>query len=295
MVLDRRVAVITGASSGIGKAAAMMLLAEGWQVIAHGRDATRSAEARRELEAAAEAGGKGGQVTMLRGDLALLRDARRLAEEIAAETPQIDALLANAGGIRAEKLVTDEGFEATFSGNHLGHFLMVRELLPLLRVAGGAGEPGPHGPARVIATSSSGHAVSPPFDWDDPQMLENWVSAAAYCRVKLYNILFIRELARRVAGQGIIAQAMHPGRVDTNFFNHGDAVMKAYAEANPLDTPEASARTLAFLASAAEPALTSGLYWHDRALETPSAQAQDDAAAGRLWEVSEAMLAKAGY
>lgn len=286
---QQRVAVITGASSGIGKEAARLLLAQGWHVIGHGRDAERTASAQAELAAVAQA--HGGRFEMLRGDLSLVSGAEALATAIAALTPRVDALLANAGGVRAEKAITAEGNEATFAGNHLGHFHLVNRLLPLLAAGAQASET----PARVILTSSSGHHASPPFDWEDPQMLNAWESGPAYCRVKLYNILHARELARRVADRGVVAHAMHPGRVATNFFNQGDATMQAYAKSVPLDPPGLSAETLAWLASDPQPAASTGRFWHAKAEETPSEQAQDDAAAARLWAESEKLVARAGF
>jgi NAD(P)-dependent dehydrogenase (short-subunit alcohol dehydrogenase family) len=285
MSSEPRVAVITGASSGIGKAAAKMLLADGWHVIAHGRDPARTQAAAQELRAATPPGAR---LDVVQGDLALLADTARLAAEIAALTPRIDALLCNAGGVRAEKLVTPEGNEATFSGNHLGHFLLVQRLMPQLRAAGAA---------RVIATSSSAHLVAPPIDWADPQSLENWASVPAYALAKLYNILFTRELARRGAGEGgcIIAHAMHPGIVGTNFASHGNEQMQTYMAAARLDPPERSAATLAWLASAPEPGLSTGRYWFDKAELAPSAAAQDDDDARKLWEESERLIAKAGF
>jgi NAD(P)-dependent dehydrogenase (short-subunit alcohol dehydrogenase family) len=278
-----RVAVITGASSGIGKAAAKMLLADGWHVIAHGRDRARTVAAGEELRAATPPGAR---LDVVQGDLALLSDAARLATEIAALTPRIEALLCNAGGVRAEKFVTAEGHEATFSGNHLGHFLLVQRLMPQLIAAG---------TARVIATSSSAHLVAPPIDWADPQSLENWVSVPAYALAKLYNILFTRELARRGAVDGIIAHAMHPGIVGTNFASHGNEAMQTYMAAAQLDPPERSAATLAWLANAPEPGECSGRYWFGKAQLAPSAAAQNDDDARRLWEVSERLVVDTGF
>ncbi len=276
----QRVAVITGASSGIGKAAAALLLGAGWRVIAQGRDPTRTAAANADLAAACK---DGARLDMLTADLSLMADTARLAQQITALTPRIDALLCNAGGIRAQQHITGEGFDATFAGNHLGHFLLVHRLFPLLAAAAAA---------RVIATSSSGHQVSPPCDWSDPQMRASWESSPAYCRAKLYNILFIRELARRGAGHGIIAHAMHPGRVASNFASHGDPTLQSYMAANPSDPPEASAATLAYLAADAAPGRSSGLYWHDKAPVSPAPAALNDADAAQLWAISEAMLAR---
>lgn len=285
---QRRVAVITGASSGVGKAAAIMLAAQGWHIIAHGRDAERTAAAERDIRAAAAPGAK---VDMIRGDLALLSDTARMATEIAALTDKVHALLCNAGGVRAERLITSEGNEATFAGNHLGHFLLTNKLMPLLRAAAASSEPGA---VRVVSVSSTGHLTSPPFDWDDPQMINNWISGRAYCLAKLCNILFTRELAKRVASDGIVAHAMHPGVVASNFVSHCEPGMKSYMESLDLQPPEIAATTLVWLASAPEPGKATGLYYYNKEALAPSAAALDAATAERLWRESERLVAKAG-
>src|SRR5947209_2777719 len=116
-----RVAVVTGASSGIGLATAKALAAQGWRIIAHGRDPGRATAAEAEIRAAAAPGAR---VEMIRADLSLVREAVRLADEIAARTDRIDVLLNNAGGAPKEQVITPEGNEATFTGNHLGHFVL---------------------------------------------------------------------------------------------------------------------------------------------------------------------------
>ncbi|HEX7852178.1 MAG TPA: SDR family NAD(P)-dependent oxidoreductase [Sphingobium sp.] len=285
----RRVAVITGASSGIGKATARALLEQGWHVIAHGRDAARSEAAAEELRAAAAPGAK---LDMVRGDLALLSDVARLANEIAGLTDRVHVLLNNAGGTRADLVITPEGNEATFAGNHLGHFLLTERLLPLLRKAAAES---PAGTVRIVNTSSAGHLASPPLDWDDLQYTRDWQSGRVYCLVKLYNVLHARELAKRLAPEGIIANAMHPGTIGSNFANHCEPGMKAYMESQDLRPPEEGADTLIWLATAPEAGQQSGLYFHKREPNPMSDQAQDDTAAQRLWEESEKLLAKAGY
>ena len=132
MTEKRKTAVVTGASSGVGKAAATLLAAMGWHVIALGRDPGRSARAEAEIRAAASPEAR---VDMILADLSLMADTARAAGEVAALTDRVDALLNNAGGVRDEKIVTSEGNEATFAGNHLGHFLLTDRLLPLLRKA----------------------------------------------------------------------------------------------------------------------------------------------------------------
>jgi NAD(P)-dependent dehydrogenase (short-subunit alcohol dehydrogenase family) len=284
-----RVAVVTGASSGIGREAAKTLAAAGWRVIGQGRDPERSAAALAEIQAAAA---PGAEVEMLLADLSLMSDAARLAREIAARTNRIDALLNNAGGTPKEQVVTAEGNEATFTGNHLGHFLLTNRLLPQLRAAV---KDQPAGAVRVLNVSSSGHEVSPGLDFDDLQMLKTFTTGGAYCNAKLANVLFTRALAKRLAADGIVVHAMHPGIVATNFASRGDAAMQAYfATRNDTLTPEAGADTLSWLATAEEPGRSTGGYFHERAPAPPSAAAQDEAAAERLWTESEALVARSG-
>ena len=215
----QRTAIVTGASAGVGKEAARALLQQGWRVIGIGRDVARCAAAEADLRVEA-----GGDFTMLRADLSSMADTARVAREIAASAPEIDALINNAGGVVAERTITPEGFEATFASNHLAPFLLTQKLLPNLRAA--AARRGP-GAVRVIAVSSTGHEQSPGIQWDDLSFAENFVGGAAYCHAKLANILFTRALARRVADDGIVAHAMHPGVVASNFASHCDAPMQA--------------------------------------------------------------------
>lgn len=286
---NRRVAVVTGASSGIGKSTARKLVRLGWQVIGVGRDPERCAVA--DAEIAAEARGGGG-FTMARGDFTLMAQVKRVADEIGDRTPRVDVLVNNAGGVRDRQIVTADGTEATFAANHLAPFLLTRELMPLLR-AGAAGPP--PGPARVIAVSSTAHRMSQGLDWADPQSLGTFHAAAAYGQAKLANILFTRELARRAARYGIIAQAMHPGVVASNFAAHGDAAMQAYMAAADTVSPDDPAETLVWLSTEPEPGRDGGRYFYRKAEETPTEAARDDAAAARLWAESELLLAELGF
>ena len=273
-----KTAVITGASAGIGKAAAKALLALGWRVIGVGRDPVRCAKAQDELKAL-------GQFDMVRADMALLADTARAAHHIAALVPRIDALLNNAGGIRDGKYMSSEGHEATFAANHLSHFLLTKQLMPQLRA----------GRARIVTTSSDGHEYCAGMHWDDLNLAQNWSHGGAYCQAKLANVLFARELAKRGVADGITSNAIHPGTVTSNFATHGDASLQAHM-ASIIDraiSPEVAASTLVWLASAHEAAAITGRYYHQGEERDPAPAAMDDAAAKRLWDVSEGIVA--GY
>ncbi len=285
------VAVVTGASAGIGRATARQLAAAGWQVIGVGRDPERIAQATREIEAAVAAPGN---FTMLQADLSLLSEVKKVAGQIAELTPRVDVLINNAGGPRDRRVITAEGLEAVFATNHLAPFLLTRELKPLLDAAVAVT---PAGSVRVIAVSSTGHRNSPGLDFDDLQGDAAGLDpSTAYCHAKLANLLFTRELVRRWGPDGIVAQSMHPGVVATNFVNHAGEGMRAwYATMKDQLSPDQPAETLVWLATDPEGARDPGRYFFDRAEETPDDKALDDAAAQRLWSESEKILDARGY
>ena len=280
---QHKTAIVTGASAGIGMATARMLVAAGWQVIGTGRDPARSDAAEAEIRTACA---QGGSFTMLRGDFTQMVDVARIAAQIRALAPRIDVLINNAGGVRDRQILSADGLEATFAANHLAPFLLTRTLLPALKAAGAA---------RVIAVSSSAHRYAQPFAWHDIQSLENFTAGEAYCRAKLANILFTRELARRTSADGIIPLAMHPGIVASNFASHGNESMKSHMAASPdLVAPDQPAQTLVWLATSDQAGQTPGGYFHQKAEETPGDLALDDEAAARLWVESEKLLASVG-
>lgn len=285
---QRPTGVVTGASAGIGRETAKDLAALGWNVIGVGRDPARSASAGAEIRASAA---PGATVSFVRGDFTLMTDVKRIANEILSQTDRLDVLINNAGGVRDKLYTTEEGTEATFAANHLAPFVLTRELEPLLKKTATSAAPGT---VRVIAVSSSAHRAADGLDWDDLQSFNCATASEAYCRVKLANILYTRELARRLSPDGVIAQVMHPGRVDSNFASHGDAQMQAYMAAAETVAPTEPAETLIWLATSAEAGHTPGRYFHKLAEETPTDAAQDDATAKRLWLESEALLAKIG-
>ncbi len=286
---EQRVAVVTGASSGIGKATAVAFARMGWRVIGTGRTPARCDAAEAEIRAAATSG----TVTMLRGDFELMSDVARIAAEIVALTPQLDVLVNNAGNMRNSVAMTAENTEITFASNHLAPFLLTRQLMPLLRSTAAAN---PAGSVRVLAVSSSGHESSPPIDWDDLQLAKPGIHPGqTYCLAKLANIHFIRELGRREAAHGIIAQVMHPGVIDSNFISHTMQSTQDYMNSLDLNPPENAAETLIWMATSDECGRESGRYFH-RLAEAPTTQAaQNTADAARLWAESEKLVAGLGY
>lgn len=282
----RRVVVITGASAGIGKAAAEAFARMGWHVIGTGRTPERCDQAEADIRSVAAEEGK---VDFIRGDFCEMAQVKEVARQISELTDTVDILINNAGGVRDQLYRTSEGLEATFAANHMAAFLLTRELLPLLKAAAAQSKPGA---VRVVAVSSSGHEVCPAMKWDDLNHFEDFTTGGAYCQAKLANILFTRALQRRVSDDEIIAQAMHPGVVHSNFASHGDDFMKDYMSSIDGTGPEHPARTLVWLATAPEPGRDGGRYFHDLA-EVPAApQALDDEAAERLWAESERILAE---
>ena len=283
MASDRtRVAVVTGASSGIGKEVAKALARQGWRVIGTGRDPARIAQAEADIRAVAS----GGTVDMLRADLSLMAATKQTAHDIAALTDRIDVLFNNAGGMPNALVLTSEGYEASFAGNHLGPFLLTRLLLPLLR-ATAVGMP--TGSVRIINTASDASEMIPAINLDDMQNLGRWSPGVAYCTGKLANVLFARALSQRLAGDGIVAHAVHPGTVDSNFFSYAPADTQERTKNIPKFTEEEGADTLVWLATSEEGGRV-GDYWHLRQPRKPNPIVNDDKLVARFWSETERLI-----
>ena len=268
MAEERQVAVVTGASSGIGMETAKALASRGWHIIAVGRNVARCATAEAEIRSCAQ----GGNVTMLQADLSLMSDTALLAEKIAALSDRVDILVNNAGGMTSALEMTSEGLEACFAGNHLGPFLLTNRLLPtLLRTAGNS----PAGSVRIINTSSDGSEMIPGLNFGDLQNLENFSPGAAYCSAKLANVMFARGLALRLAGDGIYAFSVHPGTVASNFITHVPNSTRQHIESLESISPAEGADTLVWLATAEAASLNNGGYYSMRKLRKVNPQTED--------------------
>ena len=274
-----RTVVVTGANSGIGKACATELARRGAHVVMTARDAARGQRALADVKRASG----NADVELLLGDFASLADVSVLANRIAS-LPQLDVLVNNAGLMLTERSETRDGFETTFQVNHLAPFLLTSMLLPKL-----ARTPG----ARVVTVASDAHTSGGALDFDDLQSKRRYTPFAVYGRSKLCNILFTRELARRLEGTGVTANCLHPGVVATGFAGDGDAkgwFAWGVKLARPfMITPEKGADTMVWLASSPDVAGTTGRYFVKRREKTPGRHAQDAATARRLWDESARM------
>ena len=210
-------------------------------------------------------------------DLSRLSEMKRVSAEIAAEFPQIDVLVNNAGALFNTRKVTEDGLEMTFATNHMAYFVVTNMLLANLK-------PG----ARIVSTASDAHKGAR-LDFADLQSEKRYSGFSVYGKSKLCNILFNRELARRIEGSGVSANCLHPGFVATRFGDRSGGLMQmAVKIAKPIGaiSPEDGAKTIVYLASSPEVEGKSGGYYYKNKLATPTREAQDDADAKRLWDVS---------
>lgn len=266
--------VATGATSGIGEVAVLELARMGARVVFVARDQRRAETTIRKLEAVAP--GLGHRVHQ--ADLSSMAETRRVGAAIGASEPRVDALINNAGAMFADRRVTPEGLELTFALNHMAYFVLTLALRDRLVASA---------PARIVSTASVAHQGSS-LDFDDLQGAKSYSGWKAYGRSKLANILFTRELARRLAGTGAAANCLHPGLVATRF---GDSSGGWTSRLMPLVrmfaiSPDQGADTIVYLASSPEVEGVTGEYFVKRKITEPSAAARDDAAARRLWETS---------
>ena len=267
--------VATGATSGIGEVAVLALAGLGARVVFIARDAARAQATMRKLEAKAP----GLDHRLHLADLSSMAETRKVGETIAASEPRIDVLINNAGAIFSDRRVTPEGLELTFALNHMAYFVLTEALREKLIASA---------PAQVVSTSSGAHqGVS--LDFGDLQSANGYKMLRVYGRSKLANILFTRELARRLAGTGITANCLHPGAVATRFGDSSGGMLGRLLPVLRLFfiSPEQGADTIIYLASSPEVEKTTGEYFVKRGVKEPSTAARDDTAARRLWIESE--------
>jgi retinol dehydrogenase 12 len=274
--------LITGATSGVGEAIAAQLGERGARVLMGARTSNRGDAAAERIWSRVP----NADLEVVAADLSLMKEVRSLAYQILDSTPRLDGLILNAAEARSDLVLTAEGIETNFATNHLAGFLLTHLLMPLLRSSA---------PARVIVISSSVHSQVRMVD------LSSVVTGApltpdSYKTSKLLNILFVHELARRLEGSGITANAADPGFVRTNLGRHAAGGRRMLLTiTRPMQTsPDQAAATPVYLATSSEVANVTGAYYSDRHQREVSDLAKNPKLARRLWAVSAQALVNRG-
>ncbi|XP_078590978.1 retinol dehydrogenase 13-like isoform X1 [Branchiostoma floridae x Branchiostoma japonicum] len=290
--MDGKTVIITGANTGIGKVTARDMAERGARVILACRSLQKAEEAAKEIRS--QTGNK--NVVVHKLDLASLTSVRQFAKVINDAEPRLDVLINNAGVMACPRWETEDGFEMQFGVNHLGHFLLTNLLLDLLKKSA---------PSRVVTVSSLAHAFTSGIDFDDINYEKDYSREESYRRSKLANVLFSKELARRLEGTGVTSNSLHPGVIYTELSRHREElirgvvgeqlskvaikIMRGFAGTFG-KTWEEGAQTTICCAVAEEWQNTTGLYFSDCVPKETSAAGKDDEAAARLWDVSERMV-----
>jgi NAD(P)-dependent dehydrogenase (short-subunit alcohol dehydrogenase family) len=269
--------VITGATSGIGEVAALTLAKIGARIVAVARSRQRGDATLAQLRSSAP----GVAHAIHFADLSRLNEMKRVAAQIADQESRIDVLINNAGAIFATRQLTEDGLERTFALNHMAYFVVTAGLRERLLASG---------PSRIINTASAAH-LGANLDFDDLQSAKSYMAMKTYGRSKLCNILFTRELARRLRGSGVTTNCLHPGFVATRFGDQSGGLISRFVWLAKFFamSPTKGARTIVYLASSPEVAEATGQYFYRCLPTTPSSLAQDDVAALELWHRSAAL------
>ncbi|XP_063044634.1 retinol dehydrogenase 12-like isoform X1 [Engraulis encrasicolus] len=284
--LDGKTVLITGANTGLGKETAVDLASRGARVILACRDMGRGGRAAEEIRKRSG----NGNVLLKQLDLASLESVRRLATDVLATEERLDILINNAGIMMCPKWQTEDGFEMQFGVNHLGHFLLTNRLLPILKKST---------PSRVVNVSSLAHEKGK-IHFDDINLDKDYEPMRSYQQSKLANVLFSRELAKRLEGSGVTVYSLHPGVIRTELGRYlseslGLVQRLLFSVVFRLLSPilkntKQGAQTTIHCAVEESIANTSGLYYSDCAPKQPAPQACDDEAAKRLWDLSSSMV-----
>ncbi|TMC99872.1 MAG: SDR family oxidoreductase [Chloroflexi bacterium] len=266
--MSGRVVMVTGANAGMGKEIVFALAGMGATVVMVCRDSGRGEAARREVQ---ERSGSG-DVELLVADLSSQQSIRNLVREFAASHDRLHVLVNNAGITQPRRIETADGLESVFATNHLGPFLLTNLLLPLLTASA---------PSRVVTVASGAHTMGK-IDFDDVQASRRYNEIAVYNQSKLANLLFTYELARRIAGTGVSANAADPGFVKTNLRVPFPYSIFSFMRGAAVD----GARPAVFLASSPEVEGVSGRYFGRKGEVRSSKASLDEADARRLWTLS---------
>ena len=277
--MDGKTVLVTGGTGGIGRATATRLASMGARVGITGRDAGRAQRAAGEI--ASESGN--GVVDVFVADMSSQAEVRRLAAEVLAAYPRLDVLINNVGGFWSHRHVTADGLEHTFALNHLAPFLLTSLLSERLIASA---------PARVVNVSSGAQGMGT-IDFDDLMGERRYSGQRAYNQSKLANVMFTYELARRLAGTGVTATALHPGMTNTSF--SAEDPSRAFAPLVKVMRPfmkksERGADTPVYLASSAAAEGLTGQYFANRQSRKSNKSSYDTGATARLWQMSAELV-----
>jgi NAD(P)-dependent dehydrogenase (short-subunit alcohol dehydrogenase family) len=283
------VSVITGANAGIGFETAIAIASRPGTVVMACRDTARAETAAATIRERT----RNDDVRVVKLDLSDLASVRSASAEIMSRWDRLDVLVNNAGGMRSERSTTAQGFETTFGVNHLAHFYFTNLLLDRLKAST---------PSRVVTVASTAHAFARTgMQWDDLQSERSYKPFKVYGHSKLANILFTRELARRLSGTGVTATCCHPGNVNSEFGHGGDMKgVLGWLNTSPIGhigriSTVKGAATQVYLATSPEVASASGGYYAKKKLKKTSKFGSDDTAAKRLWDESARLIGEAGF
>lgn len=267
--LGGKVAMVTGANSGIGKEIALGLAGMGANLVMVCRDRARGDAARADVQ---EKTGNP-EVELLLADLSSQKSIRNLVQEFEARHNRLHVLINNAGVSQASRIETADGLEVVFATNHLAPFLLTNLLLPVLTASA---------PARIVIVSSGVQAMGK-IGFDDLQSTRSYSEIRVYNQSKLANVLFTYELARRIEGTGVTANAVEPGFIKTNLKVPFPFSIFSFMRGKPVD----GARPSVFLASSPEVEGVNGRFFNNKGIATKSsAISYDESVAKRLWQVS---------
>jgi len=277
--MARRVCIVTGANSGIGKETAEKLAELGATVVMVCRNRERGEKAAADIKARS----RNDAVEVLLADLASLASVRSLAKELGKRHDSLHVLVNNAGIARVRRSETVDGFESTFQVNYLSHFLLTNLLLDTLREST---------PSRIVNVSSVSH-FGGRMNFDDLQMKKGYWVMRAYSQSKLAQVLFTYELSRRLEGTGVTVNCLHPGAVATNIWRNylGPFAFLGSVSRLLLISPQQGARTPVYLSSSPEVEGVTGKYFEQEREKRSSDVSYDRALAERLWDASEKMVA----
>jgi NAD(P)-dependent dehydrogenase (short-subunit alcohol dehydrogenase family) len=274
-----KVVVITGATSGVGRASAIELARRGANLLIIARHRGRAGEVERQILALRA----GGTVRTFLADLSSLVEIRRIARELLDNAPRIDVLLNNAGVVERSRTTTVDGYETMFATNYLAYYLLTRLLLDGLRQSS---------PARIVNVASEAHRFGA-LDLNDLQSNLRFRAFPVYGKSKLADLMFTYELARRLEGSGVTVNALHPGWVATNLgLQKNDLLSRVVGAVSRIcaRTPERGAETAVWLASSPEVEGLTGKYFQDRRELQSNAASRDLQAQRDLWDTSARMV-----